>query len=68
MTRQRIVRSALRIMVALGGGGLMFAEACTSEQVQQAIVAGLDTATNQLLNPPDDDISFGDWLASELQN
>jgi hypothetical protein len=34
----------------------------------RAILAGVEVATNQLDRAQNDNISFGDWLASELDN
>ncbi len=49
--------------------GLVFAAACSSTEVRQAVLAGVEVAADQLLNnSEDDDVSFGDWLSDELND
>jgi len=44
----------------------LFEATCTTEQLQ-AILTGVDVVADELLTQEDeDDISFEDWLASEL--
>jgi len=45
--------------------GSVLATTCTSDQVK-AVVTGIQVVTSQLNQ--DDDISFGDWLASEIDD
>ncbi len=49
--------------------GTLLAGSCSSTEVKQAVMAGVEVAANQLINSsPQDDINFGDWLSSELSD
>ena len=56
-----------RAGLVLAAGGTVLASSCSTDQVK-AILAGVEVATNQLDQARNDDISFGDWLASELDD
>ena len=53
----------------VASSGVLLAGSCSSTEVKQAVMAGVEVAANQLLtSSPQDDISFGDWLSSELND
>lgn len=67
--RNKPLAAALRAIFELACGGALFAGSCTSEELQSAILAGVETATDQLANASEDDeISFLDWINSELDD
>lgn len=53
-------------MLTLMAMGMLHAASCSSEDLR-AVVVGLSAAANVIENQ-DSDISFSDWLASELQD
>lgn len=67
---KRMASYGFRAFVASAGSGLLLAGSCSSAEVKQAVLAGVEVAANDLLNnaQEDDDISFGDWLSSELED
>ena len=65
---RRTVLGGWRAFAAVGSG-VVLAGSCSSAEVRQAVLAGVELAANQLLDGAgDDDISFGDWLSSELND
>ena len=66
-TLKRIIGGAWRGAILLSAAGTMLETSCSTDQVR-AILAGVEVATNQLDQAQNDNISFGDWLASELEN
>lgn len=58
----------LRVLVGLSFAGVLLGSSCTTEGLQ-AIVAGLDAAADSLAHADDDDdLNFGEWLLSELDD
>ncbi len=55
-----------RLGVCLGVVGTVWGTSCSSSQIQ-AVIVGLEAAANSL-DEEDDDISFADWLADELED
>ena len=47
-------------------GGTVLASSCSTSEVK-AVLAGVELVTDQLSNR-DDDLNFGDWLSSELDD
>ena len=66
-TLRRVVHETWRAAILLSAAGTMLEASCSTDQVR-AILAGVEVATNQLDQAQNDNISFGDWLASELDN
>ena len=56
-----------KTMFALTAVGALHAASCSSEDLR-AVVVGLSAAANVIQNQEDRDVSFSDWLASELQD
>jgi hypothetical protein len=52
--------------LAATAAGSVFAGGCSTTQVQ-AVAAGLDAILRNL-QQDEEDVSFGDWLASELSD
>jgi len=67
ITFKRVVGGTWRAAILLSAAGTMLEASCSTDQVR-AILAGVEVATNQLDQAQNDNISFGDWLASELDN
>jgi hypothetical protein len=63
---KRYLNDVWKSLLCLTAAGCAFATSCSSEQVG-AVLAGIQVATDELSNS-NDQISFGDWLASELNN
>jgi len=57
-------------VLAVAGSGTVLATTCSSTEIRQAVLAGVEVAADQLLNraDEDDDVSFGDWLSDELND
>ncbi|MFH1109006.1 MAG: hypothetical protein V1790_07415 [Planctomycetota bacterium] len=66
-TLRRVVHETWRAAILLSAAGTMLEASCSTDQVR-AVLAGVEVATNQLDQAQNDNISFGDWLASELDN
>ncbi len=66
MERTNWRRKWIRTAVAASSAGMLFASSCSTDQLQ-AVAAGLDVVFASL-NDTDDNITFGDWLLSELQD
>ena len=66
-TLRRVVNRTWRAAILLSAAGTMLETNCSADQVR-AILAGVEVATNELDQAQNDNISFGDWLASELDN
>jgi hypothetical protein len=62
-----MVGGVWRAGLVLAVGGTVLASSCSTSEVK-AILAGVEVATNQLDQARNDNISFGDWLASELDD
>jgi len=63
MTTCRELGRRIVVVAAVTAAGTVIAGGCTTEQVR-AVAAGIDIVINNL--DRDDDISFGDWIESEL--
>ena len=61
----RVVRGTWRTAIVVAAAGTVLETACSTDQVK-AVLAGVEVTTNQLEQTQNDNISFGDWLASEL--
>ena len=62
------VGSLFKMAAGLSVAGTLLGMSCSSEGVQ-AVVAGIDAVAQSLSqHDQDDDISFGDWLLSELDD
>lgn len=60
---------AVRGLTAMLGGGAVLASSCSSEEFQAAVLAGVNAATDSLVDSTNDnDISFLDWVESELDD
>jgi len=65
----RTLKSSLRVLGAGLCGGAVWAAGCSNEEVQLAVLAGVQTAADQLADGSNnDDVSFLDWVNSELDN
>lgn len=64
-TSQRSFRH-WKTVVGISASGMLFASSCGSIELE-AIVVGIDAAARHISDGQKaDDISFGDWLLSEL--
>jgi hypothetical protein len=67
--QRRMLFGAVRGLVAAAGGGAVLASSCTSSAVQTAVLAGVNAATDSLVNSSqDNDVSFLDWVESEFND
>lgn len=64
---RRVVGDIWRAGLVVAAGGTVLASSCSTSDVK-AILAGVELVTNQLDNFQNDNISFGDWLSSELDD
>ncbi len=64
-TRLLTVSRRTWALAAAGLAGTAFGTSCTTAEIN-AFLAGVQVVTDQLTE--DDDISFGDWLSSELND
>ena len=64
-TFKRVLGGAWRTAILVAGAGTVLETSCSTDQVR-AILAGVEVATNQLDQIHNDNISFSDWLSSEL--
>lgn len=67
----RMWKSGLRVWGAGLCGGSILAAGCADEQVRSAIAAGVQTTANRLAdgsNNQNNDVSFLDWVNSELDD
>lgn len=62
---RQMVGGMWRVGLVVAAGGTVLASSCSTSEVK-AILAGVTDITNQLDNSQNDNISFGDWLSSEL--
>lgn len=60
------IRNGIRFVVAFGGSGLFFSSSCSSTDIR-AVVAGLEAAAQEL-NEDENDVTFLDWVQSELDD
>ncbi len=68
MSLKRGARDLGKTIVALCGAGIMLGTSCGAKELE-AIMAGIDAAARQLnAGGNNDDINFGDWLLSELDD
>ena len=72
MRNQRIQDKFCRAAAVLSGSCMLLGTDCTAEQLE-AVLVGLEAVASHLdrVNAADndnDDISFGDWLLSELND
>ena len=68
MTMTRMGRKLVSTAIACSSGGLLLATSCSASDVQ-AIVTGIEAATQVLVNNNhSDDITFGEWLLSEIND
>ena len=56
-----------RVGLVVAAGGTVLASSCSTSDVK-AILAGVEVATNVLDRGHNNDISFSDWLSSELDD
>ncbi len=63
MNRKRNFSRILQTMATFSCAGTLFASSCSSSEIR-AVTAGIDALTQELDN--NDDISFGDFLISQL--
>ena len=66
-TFKRVVCGTWRTAFLVAAAGTLLESSCSTAEVK-AILTGIEVATNQLNQAENDNISFGDWLASELDN
>ena len=66
-TFKRVVGGTWRAAVLLTAAGTVLETSCSTDQVK-AVLAGVEVVTNQLDQAQNQDITFGDWLASELNH
>jgi hypothetical protein len=58
----------LKTAASVSAAGMLFATSCRSNEFN-AVLAGLEAVAAQLdRDDPDDDITFGEWLLSELDD
>jgi hypothetical protein len=67
MLQSKKIQHGIAAFLAATAVGTAFGAGCTNAQVQ-AVAAGLDFIIRDLQDEEDDDISFGDWLESELND
>lgn len=60
------IKNGIRIAMAFGGSGLFFSSSCSSSDIR-AVVAGLEAAAHEL-NQDENDVTFLDWVQSELDD
>ena len=67
--RRRTFSNTVKGLLAVVGGGAVLASSCTSAEFQAAVLAGVNAATDSLVNSTqDNDISFLDWVESEFND
>ena len=66
MQKKRLSNWLWRSVIGLFAAGTLLGTAC-DQQTLDALTAGLEAAAQQL-QEQDDDISFGDWLESEIED
>jgi hypothetical protein len=65
---RRMVYTGFRFMT-VAASGLVLATTCSSAEIREAVLAGVEVATDRWLeSAEDDDVSFSDWLSSELDD
>lgn len=65
----RSVSNAVRGLLAGLGGGAVLASSCTDAQFQAAVLAGVNAATDSLVDSTqDNEITFLDWVHSEFND
>lgn len=62
---RQIVGGMWRVGLVVAAGGTVLASSCSTSEVK-AILSSVTDITNQLDHSQNDNISFGDWLSSEL--
>ena len=68
MLLKQAKRKLWRGAVALCAAGTLFGGSCSSEQLN-AVAAGIGAVADELGHQrADDDITFGEWLLSELED
>ena len=69
MSRKTTFENLLKLAATLCAAGTLFASSCGAQGFR-AVGAGIDAATDYLHEQEDEheDISFGDWLADELED
>ena len=67
MNRHGRKRRLLKTGAALAVTGLLFSSSCSLDNLE-AVMVGLDAATSHLDRQQNDDITFGEWLLSELDD
>lgn len=67
--QRRIVSNAVRGLLAVLGGGGVLASSCTNSEFQGAVLAGVNAATDSLINSTqDNEVTFLDWVESEFND
>ncbi len=68
MWLKRTANDLLKAAVALTAAGVLLGTSCSSSELQ-AVVAGLEAVAHSFDdNARDNDITFGEWLLSELDD
>lgn len=67
--RRRNLSKAIRGLLAVLCGGAIVASSCTNSEFQAAVLAGVNAATDSLVNSSqDNEITFLDWVNSEFND
>ena len=66
-TLRRVVNGTWRAAILVSAAGTVLETSCSTAQMK-AILAGVQVATDQLTQSQNDNITFGDWLSSELSS
>jgi len=67
--QRRIVSNVMRGLFAVLGGGAVLASSCTDAEFQAAVLAGVNAATDSLVNSTqDNEVTFLDWVHSEFND
>jgi len=67
MKSNRLAILLWRSLAGIASASVLFASSCGAAELR-AVLAGVDAAADRLERNHDDDISFGDWLADELDD
>ncbi len=67
--QRRIFSNAMRGLLAVVGGGAVLASSCTDAEFQAAVLAGVNAATDSLVDSTqNNEITFLDWVHSEFND
>jgi len=67
MNPNRLLKVIRRTFVAVCSATMLLSSSCGIQELR-AVVAGVDAAADRLNGNHDDDVSFRDWLADEIDD